>query len=298
MTNQFPVSELAAITASPQNYRLLRKVDNSLLEQPITSIELSNADIGHFVVLDFETTGLDHKTAEIIEIGMVKVAYSRKDETILGSVDTFQSFEESKGEISELITSITGITADDVRGHVINSADVVAFLEGIDFIVCHNTAFDKPFFVKRFAANTELAELSWGCTAQGIKWSDFGIGSAKLEFILFKSGYFYEAHRASDDCFAVVAGIQANPGAMAQLLSSIRARTVTVRAVGAPFDVKDSLKGRGYSWCGEHDTHGKHWFRSVSDAAITEEMDFLNQLYADGAKRAVYETLTAVTRFI
>lgn len=60
-----------------------------------------------FVVYDFETTGLDTNTCEIIEIGAVKI----KDGEI---VDVFQTLIKPQNTIPDIITQVTNISNDMV----------------------------------------------------------------------------------------------------------------------------------------------------------------------------------------
>ena len=56
-----------------------------------------------------ETTGLDTRKNEIIELGMVKFDYL-PDGRIAGVRDVFSSFNEPTGPISDEVTALTGIT--------------------------------------------------------------------------------------------------------------------------------------------------------------------------------------------
>ena len=69
------------------------------------------------IFLDVETTGLSVDEAEIIELGMIAFEFSKKDGRIFKIIDEFDEFEEpKKGEISQEITDLTGITNDIVKG--------------------------------------------------------------------------------------------------------------------------------------------------------------------------------------
>ena len=95
-----------------------------------------------FVVLDLETTGLDPKVDEIIEIGAVKVRGDRITEK-------FQTLVKPEGTISDFITELTGISNSmvedapplkDVLGKLIVFA-------GEDYIMGHNVNFDVNFII-------------------------------------------------------------------------------------------------------------------------------------------------------
>ena len=71
------------------------------------------------------------------------------------------------------------------------------------------------------------------------------------------------AHRAGSDVDAVIALLRlelpSGGTALKELIATASAPSWEVRAVGAHFDVKDALKGRGYRW---HDTT-RTWRREV-----------------------------------
>lgn len=74
-----------ALSLSP-NYRVLRR----LIARP-TYIPTTGQDVRTGILLDTETTGLDHAKDEIIELGMVKFDYTA-DGRIVGVRDTFSAF--------------------------------------------------------------------------------------------------------------------------------------------------------------------------------------------------------------
>lgn len=95
--------------------------------------------ISDYTVIDLETTDINVKTCEIIEVSAVKV---RNDEI----VEQFSLLVKPKKRISSMITSITGITNEMVE----NSPSIeevlpkyLAFI-GDDIILGHNvTSFDR-----------------------------------------------------------------------------------------------------------------------------------------------------------
>jgi len=93
-----------------------------------------------FVVFDLETTGLDSKTNEIIEIGAVKIAGGK-------IVSTFSTFIKPSVSIPDEITDLTGITNKMVEDSPsINYVlpDFYKYCYG-SALVAHNIAFDYGF---------------------------------------------------------------------------------------------------------------------------------------------------------
>lgn len=93
-----------------------------------------------YVVVDLETTGLDTKWCEIIEISALKV----RDDKI---VETFDSLVKPKDEIDDFITELTGITNEMLRDAPGIETVLPAFLDflGDNIILGHNVNFDINF---------------------------------------------------------------------------------------------------------------------------------------------------------
>ena len=110
-------------------------------EQKSKSQPKANMSILHtYITLDLETTGLNPKEAEIIEIGAVKV----KDGEI---VDRFQTYVRPQMGVPEEITRLTGIAFKDVRNAPrINAAieNFTTFAGNLPLIV-HQGRFETRF---------------------------------------------------------------------------------------------------------------------------------------------------------
>lgn len=93
-----------------------------------------------FIVFDIETTGLDPRYDEIIEIGAIKIENNK-------IVDTFSTLIKPTHEISPFISGLTGITNDMVQ-NAPGIEDVLpkfmAFIKGFT-LMGHNVNFDINF---------------------------------------------------------------------------------------------------------------------------------------------------------
>lgn len=93
-----------------------------------------------YVVLDLETTGLDPLFDSIIEVGIVRV---RNGEII----DSFDSLVNPHCDISDFISTLTGITNEQLQ----SAPDIDTILPaaisfiGNDVVVAHNANFDINF---------------------------------------------------------------------------------------------------------------------------------------------------------
>lgn len=251
------------------------------------------------IYVDLETTGLDPNNDEIIEIGMVPFQYSPDGRIFSISDEPFSALREASETIPEEITKITGITQGMVQGKHINPADVERFAADADLIIAHNAGFDRKF-LENFAPAFE--RKPWACSMAQIPWKEEGFDGTRLSHIAAGYGFFYDAHRATTDCFAGVEVLcRALPlsreQVMAKLLSTARETTHRIWAVNAPFEMKDFLKIRGYRWNDGNDGRPKAWYCDIDDADYQGELKFLEgDIYGDAIDLPVTE-ITAFERF-
>lgn len=93
-----------------------------------------------YIVFDIETTGLNARMDEIIEIGAVKVVNHYV-------VDTFSEFIRPQKPISRFITNLTGITnemVENARSIEDVLSDFLLFI-GDAILIGHNVSFDLGF---------------------------------------------------------------------------------------------------------------------------------------------------------
>ena len=287
------LAAMAEALSRSADYRVLRRLVPRPAYQPTVGQDCRTG-----ILLDTETTGLDHAKDEIIELGMVKFDYAA-DGRIIGVRDTFSAFNEPSAPISAEVTALTGITDDMVAGHKFDDAAVAAFAEDAVIMIAHNSAFDRKF-VERYWPVFE--HRAWACSMSEIDWRKHGFAGSQLGYLLNGAGYFHQAHRAVDDCHALLEVLAfelptAGSPALSLLLETARKPTMRVWAEQTAFELKDSLKRRGYRWNDGSDGRPKSWFIDVHEAALDDEIDFLRtQIYMQDVEPTV-QRLTAFTRF-
>lgn len=291
-----PIRErLKRLIAQTDDFRLLERIP---LTKPglILPCELDKAtgDELSIVFLDTETTGLSAESDAIIELGLVRALFSPSAKKLVSIDRIISAYEDPGRPLSPFITELTGITDDMVRGKRIDEKTVADCLDNVSLIVAHNASFDRPFFEKRF---TGFDDMNWACSLEGIDWNRLGFSRRKLEDLSLKSGYFYEAHRATIDCLALAWLLHIHPDAMADLLEQANRKTVVVHAFGAPFEARDILKTRGYRWHDGTSGANRHWWKEIPESTLAEEKNFLDELYPNGSDRAGFEIRTAADRF-
>jgi DNA polymerase-3 subunit epsilon len=275
------------------DYRVLRRLVPRLPSAP--SVE---QDIRTAVLLDTETTGLDSSKDEIIELGMVKFDYL-SDGRIVGVRDIFSAFNEPSKPIPLEVTALTNITDDMVAGHRIDEATVKAFVDDAVIVIAHNSGFDRKFAERYWPV---FEQKAWGCSATEIDWRKHGFEGSRLGYLLHGAGFFHEAHRAVDDCHALLEVLAlelhtTGAPALVLLLETARKKTVRIWAEQSPFDLKDSLKRRGYRWSDGSDGRPKSWYVDVCETALQEEIAFLRaEVYLRDVEPRL-QALTAFTRF-
>jgi DNA polymerase III subunit epsilon len=256
------------------DYRVLRR----LQPRPIVVSGVRRQGEKIAVIVDTETTGLDHTRDEVIELGMVAFLYD-EDGRIGEVIGTFNGLREPSVPIGPEITRLTGITPEMVAGQVLDLAAVERFIEAADLIIAHNARFDRPF-CERLSKGFQVK--AWACSHSEIAWSGFGFEGSKLGYLLTQCGWFHQGHRAVEDCHALLE-VLASPlpsGGQApfgHLLVSARKALVRIWAEGSPFDMKDELKKRGYRWNDGRDGRPKAWFIEIAEDLYEAELRFLRQ---------------------
>ncbi|MEE2950211.1 MAG: 3'-5' exonuclease [Pseudomonadota bacterium] len=273
------------------------RIQRQLVPRPIVEnyAVIPGRSVG--IILDTETTGLDHREDEIIELGMVAFTYD--GEGIHDVIGVFSELREPSQPISAEITRITGITQGMVAGRSIDPDAVTDFIAGADLIIAHNAKFDRPF-CERF--HLDFQHKAWACSVAEVDWGALGFEGSKLVYLIGQCGFFHNGHRAVDDCHALLEVLVSVPpydvaGAFQQLYASSQKDCLHIFAHGSPFEAKDMLKARGYRWNDGADGRPKSWWVEIDEAAYKEELSFLQrEIYLSDADPIV-RRLTAYDRY-
>jgi DNA polymerase III subunit epsilon len=293
MTDDAPLAEMAATLEQSLDYRVLRRL------RPRTEYAPNDGQATKIgLLLDVETTGLDHTRDEIIELGMVKFEYLPNGR-ITRVTDTFTSFNEPSISIPAEITQLTGITDEMVKGHRLDQDLVNAFAADAVVVIAHNAGFDRKF-AERYCSGFQ--HKFWACSANEIEWRNHGFQGSRLAYLLMGAGFFHEAHRAVDDCLALLEilalGLPAtDKTVLAALLERARRKTVRVWAEQSPFELKDELKRRGYRWSDGSDGRPKSWYIDVDESNRLDEIEFLRTTIYLREVAPRVQTLSALDRF-
>lgn len=274
------------------DYRLIRRI------QSRTAFAESEAQhLSRGVVVDTETTGINSDKDAIIELGMVLFEYDEETGQAYRVLASFDQLEDPGIAIPPETTAVHGITDEMVAGRRIDDVSVEKFLEGVTLVVAHNAKFDRVFLEKRLPV---FESLPWGCSLAQVDWRGEGIGSAKLDYIAYQYGFFYEAHRAEGDCYALLEILQqplpkSGDLVLKSILNGLTQKSYQIYATGSPFETKDILKARAYRW----DAEKKCWHTTVTgDEAVKAEVAWLkSNVYNDKKARVEIEVHNCMTRF-
>jgi len=248
------------------------------------------------VVVDTETTGMRHGQDKIIELGLVAFEFDPASGEVYRILETYNALEDPGFPIPPESTEVHHITDAMVANQRIDDATVARLVDGAAIVIAHNAKFDRPFLESRLPV---FSALPWACSFAQVDWQKEGLGSQKLDYIAYRMGFFYDAHRAEADCLALLEALRfqlpvSGKRALKAILDQYQAQDYRLWARGSRFDTKDILKERGYRWDGEE----KCWHRSVSETQLPGELAWLKQAVYGGRPATIdCETCDAYSRF-
>src|SRR5262249_41877017 len=287
LENDQTLAAMAEALARSADYRVLRRL------VPRTNFAPSEGPTKTAILLDVETTGLDQRKDEVVELGMIKFDYL-PDGRIVSVRDVFSCFNEPLEPIPPDVIALTGITNEMVAGHRIDEAAVSWFADDAVIVIAHNASFDRKFAERYWPI---FQRKAWGCSATEVEWRKHGFEGSRLGYLLNGAGLFHQAHRAVDDCHALLEMATIGKPALAVLLEQARKKTMRVWAEQSPFDLKDSLKRRGYRWSDGNDGRPRSWYIDLDESKLDDEIAFLKtEIYLQDVEPR-FQTLTAFDRF-
>ncbi|RZI53844.1 MAG: 3'-5' exonuclease, partial [Pseudomonas sp.] len=158
-------AEMLAHLAATGHYRILHKLEP---RQVAGSVRAEYPL--HGIIIDTETTGLDHRKDEIIEIGVIAFTFDEHGTT--GDITgVYGGLQQPGTAIPAEITKITGITDEMVAGQFIDIPELRSLIEPADLVIAHNARFDRPFCE---AFSPMFSGKAWACSNAEIDWSSRG----------------------------------------------------------------------------------------------------------------------------
>jgi DNA polymerase-3 subunit epsilon len=287
---------LARVLTATGDYRVLRRFQPRRRYTPPADIETPL----RAVFVDVEATGLDTFEDRIIELAAVPFTFDRATGRIGDVHEPFVALEDPERPIPDEIIELTGIDDDMVRGQRIDDDALGALLADAVLVVAHNASYDRQMLERRFPL---FAEKHWACSHADVPWARLGCRGTKLDYLLLeRCAEFFDAHRAEHDCLAGI-HVLATPCAdgtlpFQRLLDAARTPRHRLWAIGAPIEIKDTLKKRRYRWHPGDAQRPKAWYRDCTPAELADESAWLETVAYAGRQPAWRtEKITAKDRY-
>lgn len=263
-------NRLASGRPDDPDIRILRRV-NTPDTFPLTADPVGTTR--RIAIVDTETTGTDPQLDEIIDIAVIIVEVDEAGQIV--RIDGVgQALRDPGMPIPAVISQLTGITDDDVRGRTIDLDRLERLLAGADVRVAHSAAFDIAFIENLMPG---LAGASWACSMTDFDWLSAGFDGRKLGHLLMQTGRFNDAHRAMADVISLLHllahRLDDGRPVLGQLLENAATPSLRIEATGAPFDRRGVLKARGYRW----DPRGRVWWCEIATDEYESEALWLQR---------------------
>jgi len=196
MADPADLEQLAARLEQSDDYRVLRRVPvvtRYADDDPAITKRLG-------LIVDIETTGLDPAGDRIIELACLPFHFSSEG-ALYDVLPGYAGFEDPGQPLDGEVVRLTGITDEQLRGRKLDEEVVTTLAAAANLVIAHNATFDRCFLERRFPL---FVDKPWACTMGQVPWAEEGLGSARLDYLLSRLGFFFDDHRAMADCRAVL----------------------------------------------------------------------------------------------
>ena len=226
------------------------------------------------VATDVETTGTDVNVDKITEFTFLPFRFNAQGE--IGEVLSPVTWMNDPGvPIPEYITQLTGITNEMVAGKSAPADEIAKIYRNASLMIAHNAKFDRSFEEAYLAEHGLEVNKPWICTVEDIDWNKYQIHSAKLDYLAYRFGFYFNHHRSENDCRALVhllaARLPSGNTALGEAFQRGLAPRSKVLARGSAFETKDILRQRGYRWSPDD----RVWWIEVSNGDLNSEQEWL-----------------------
>jgi DNA polymerase III subunit epsilon len=119
-----------------------------------------------------------------------------------------------------------------VLGHRIDPDAVASFASDAVIVIAH-MQISTASFAERYWPFFE--QKAWACSATEVEWRKHGFDGSRLGYLLAGVGLFHQAHRAIDDCRALIEILatdlpKTNRSGLSALLERARRKTMRICA--------------------------------------------------------------------
>jgi DNA polymerase III subunit epsilon len=207
--------------------------------------------VENVLILDTETTALEVDQGQVIEVGAI--LYSVKHQTSIQQVSTLLPAFNNP---AERINRITATTLLDVSLETaqIGIAMMTKMATMADFVIAHNTEFDKKWFGRingelflPSLVNAEGKELQWLCTCTDFEFPQQTRPHQSLVDLVLAHGIgVYANHRALTDCQLIAALFDVMEDLQQLFTLAMRPKARYVALVS--YQQKELAKLAGFKW--------------------------------------------------
>ena len=246
----------------------------SYLGSPAPEMLITDKKCISLAFLDVETTGLDKRNDQIIELAVKVVNVEKTSGKIVSIESEYESYNDPGFEISDRITQLTGIKNKDIKGRAIVWGHVDDLISNVDLIVAHNATFDRSFVDRNSVISVKKV---WSCSVNDIDWLKRGFSSSKQELLCYWHGFFFDAHRAMNDIDALInllthSSYSSNRPIIELIQNSQKVQYI-ILAENFSYNEKkkEIIKRNKYMWNPDQ----KVWYKNVSEDSIEAEKKIL-----------------------
>ena len=227
------------------------------------------------VIVDVETTGLNHQRDEVIQIALRPFFVNPKTGEVTGVKRSVSFKQQPSSPLPKIITEITGFTDGDLEGHTIDWSRVSKIFSHCQFIIAHNASFDRKWIdaALRKAGHPAPSDAIWGCSMSQVDWTRVCRCSKALEVLCAWHGFYYDSHNAVADVDATLHLLR-NEGYMKEMLSNAMAPDYHVFAANSLREENTILKSGRYRW---NPDLGCWWKATNTKTEAERECEWLNE---------------------
>ena len=262
------------MTFIDQTKRKNNEIVLSYLGSPAPEMLITDKKCISLAFLDVETTGLDKRNDQIIELAVKVVNVEKTSGKIVSIESEYESYNDPGFEISDRITQLTGIKNKDIKGRAIVWGHVDDLISNVDLIVAHNATFDRSFVDRNSVIS---AKKVWSCSVNDIDWLKRGFSSSKQELLCYWHGFFFDAHRAMNDIDALINLLThssySSNRPITELIQNSQKVQYIILAENFSYNEKkkEIIKRNKYMW----NPYQKVWYKNVSEDSIEAEKKIL-----------------------
>jgi DNA polymerase-3 subunit epsilon len=216
------------------------------------------------LIIDLETTGLDPKKDQVIELGAI--LYSVPQACVLQQLSTLFPVTENPAEKINHISPKASQLVDDFA---LPLQQFAQWLTKADYLIAHNVSFDRQWFGM---GHLPKVDKKWLCTYDDFVWSKNAQPTSLINTVLNYGLGVSNAHRALTDC-QLIAALFDRVGESGELLPLImeaiaRSEEPKIEAIAkVNYDNRDLAKEWGFRW----NSKTKTWSKKIRPSDLAKE---------------------------